>query len=79
MNVLRTFALVGAIAALSASSLGQETPAPAPEPAPPPAAETPAGEEAVSPADPRAPVSNDVFIPTQELAADEAVTFPVDI
>jgi hypothetical protein len=57
----------------------------APPPATPPAATPPAATPpaATPPADvPTAPGAidpNEVFIPTQELGADEQVTFPVDI
>ena len=74
MSPLRT-AVVGALlAGLAASSLGQESAPPAP---PQPAATPPA-----SPAPPAAqrPVADDdEFVPTEELSADEQVTFPVDI
>jgi hypothetical protein len=57
-------------------------PASAPQPpaAPPasePAATPPAGAEASESVPPIE--TDDVFIPTQELGADEQVTFPVDI
>jgi hypothetical protein len=61
-----------------------------PPPAPPAAAEAdddardagaaPAPQQAEPPASrPPAPPGDDVFVPTEELAADEEVTFPVDI
>jgi hypothetical protein len=53
--------------------VGQETATPPPATTPPPA---PAGQP---PAAPRPPVNEDVFVPTEELSADEQVTFPVDI
>jgi hypothetical protein len=46
------------------------------------AAETPAGEtdtEAEPTADEGAPESSEVFIPTEEISEDFAVSFPVDI
>jgi hypothetical protein len=66
------------------ASLGQDAP-PAPAARPPPAATPPppAGQEADGVAAPRAAerpeVDDDEFIPTEELAPDAAVTFPVDI
>jgi hypothetical protein len=93
MSSVRSFTL--AIAALGSvgALLAQDNAAPpapattapppaatAPPPATPPAATPPA---ATPPADvPTAPGAidpNEVFIPTQELGADEQVTFPVDI
>jgi hypothetical protein len=71
MNPIRAAAVSIAFGALSASSVGQETPPPAPAPAP----ET----SAPAPANPRPQVNDEVFIPSEELAADEEVTFPVDI
>jgi hypothetical protein len=44
-------------------------------PASPPAAETEKEGEAKQPAD----VENEVFVPTEELQPDAAITFPVDI
>jgi hypothetical protein len=76
MRWIRTAALVAALGLLSASSVGQErAPAPTPSPTttPPPAT---AGQ---APAAPRPPVKDDEFIPTEEISADEQVTFPVDI
>jgi hypothetical protein len=67
---------------LATASVGQESPqqqpAPAaPAPAPPPAAPAPAAKP---PAEaPKGTVKDDEFIPTQEVQADEEVTFPVDI
>jgi hypothetical protein len=59
----------------TAASVGQEN-APAPPPAPPQAEE---GEPEAPPAAERPDVADDEFIPTEELAPDAAVTFPVDI
>jgi hypothetical protein len=66
---------------LATASVGQESPqqpAPAaPGSAPPPAAPAPAAKP---PAEaPKGAVKDDEFIPTQEVQADEEVTFPVDI
>ena len=52
--------------------------------APPPAEQPPAESEPRRPAPPlegdrRADGAEDVFIPSEELAADEEATFPVDI
>lgn len=60
--------LLGAPVA-SAQDEAAETPA-ATEPPPPAATEPPPEAE---------PEDDDVFIPTEELSADEEVTFPVDI
>jgi hypothetical protein len=51
------------------------TPPPSTPPASPPAAEAEKEGEAKPPAD----VENEVFIPTEELQPDAAITFPVDI
>lgn len=77
----------GLMAWLTASSLGQEparpTP-PAPTPAPAPAARPPVADANKTPPAADAPedaseASNEEFIPTEELAPDAAITFPVDI
>lgn len=60
----------------TAASVGQENPPPRPAPAPP--AEAEAEPEAPPPAE-RPDAADDEFIPTEELAPDAAVTFPVDI
>lgn len=70
----------------AAASLGQENaPPPAPE-APPPAAQPPSPattepeeKSEAPPAGERQEVEDDEFVPTEELAPDAAVTFPVDI
>lgn len=59
----------------TAASVGQEN-APAPPPAPPPAE---AEAEPEAPPAAERPDVDDEFIPTEELAPDAAVTFPVDI
>jgi hypothetical protein len=82
MNTIRTAALVAALATASASSLGQENTAPPPaSTAPPPASTAPPATEtpAPPPTEERGVVKDGEFIPTQELSADEEVTFPVDI
>jgi len=74
MNTIRTSAGLVALTLLAAVALGQdadETPAPRD---PPPAA----GEPRPSPAAGQSE-ADDVFIPTEEIPADEEVTFPVDI
>jgi hypothetical protein len=74
MRWIRTATLVAALGALSASSVGQESAAPPPRPTTTPPT-TP-----VPPAAAPRPVPDDKeFIPTEELSADEQVTFPVDI
>jgi hypothetical protein len=72
-------------AALIGGAVEAQAPAPQdPAPADPPAPQQPppAGQPQTPPAQggPRRPAGNtDVFIPTEEIAADEEVTFPVDI
>ena len=88
MRVIRTSAVLVVLGMLATASVGQESkPAGAPAPAPaapsadkPPAATPPAASTTAPPAKPPAgAVNGDEFIPTQELQADEEVTFPVDI
>ena len=84
MKLLRVVCLAVAISAVSAASIGQEKP---PAPPPQPAQQTPGGQsrEAASaptpapPAAERGRVKDEEFIPTEELSADEEVTFPIDI
>ena len=88
MNPYRVSAVLIVFAALSASSVvGQENPRPqtpaqtspaTPAPATPaPATPAPAvpGPEAAAPGT----VNDEVFIPSEEISADEEVTFPVGI
>jgi hypothetical protein len=89
MRRIETVALGFAAAALVAASvlLAQEPPAPAqapPEVSAPPAATAPEAAPPPAPAaDEPAPApggaSDDEFVPSQELNADDQVTFPVDI
>jgi hypothetical protein len=90
MKVIRTSAVLVVLGMLATASVGQESkppgaPAPAPAPAAPsadktPAPAPPAASTTAPPAKPPAGAgSGDEFIPTQELQADEEVTFPVDI
>lgn len=73
MNWSRTLLALLALMALSVSSVGQESAAPEDEPVPAaPPAETPA-----PPAE--APRLDELFIPSEEIGADEEVTFPVSI
>jgi hypothetical protein len=69
MNKLVLTGIAAALTALSIGVVAQQAPQPPPRedarPAPP-AEDADAG-------------TDDVFIPTEELAADEEVTFPVDI
>jgi len=65
MHLIRTFLALAALMALSMSSVGQDTEAPEEEAAPPPAPDTRPLDE--------------IFIPSEEIAADEEVTFPVNI
>jgi hypothetical protein len=88
MRWLRLTVPAVALAAWLASSGAQQPPAGSPPrtppagtppastpPASPPAAEAEKEGEAKPPAD----VENEVFIPTEELQPDAAITFPVDI
>jgi ribosomal protein L12E/L44/L45/RPP1/RPP2 len=77
MNWIRITALIAALGAWSVLSIAQQ-PA-APPAATPPAATPPPATAGQPPAAARAPVNDDEFIPSQELQADEQVTFPVDI
>jgi hypothetical protein len=79
-NVLKTMALL----AWSAVSFGQQQGAPPPEPPPAPRTETPAPpaaerEEATPPPRDGGNADEREFIPTEELAPDAAITFPVNI
>ncbi len=72
---LRLAVPAGVLAAWLAASFGQQqTPPPA---APRPPAENAEADDTAAP--PAADEEDDVFIPTEELAPDAAVTFPVDI
>ena len=91
----RLLTAFGLMAWLTASSLGQEstrpnppgsTPTPTPAPTAPttPAARPPAADSNKTPPAAQAPAdssnaSSEEFIPTEELAPDAAITFPVDI
>ena len=80
MNWNRTLLALLALMALSVSSVGQESAAPEDEavPAAPPA-ETPA-PPAETPPLPAEPLRLDeLFIPSEEIGADEEVIFPVSI
>lgn len=70
MDVYRTALAIMLLAVASASSVGQEAGEEA-EPQPPPPAES------APPPDTR-PL-DEIFIPSEEIAADEEVIFPVDI
>jgi hypothetical protein len=85
--VIRTSAVLIALALLATASVGQENPPPPPA-APPPAPATPPADKPPAAAPPAAGAEvppatgvmrGDEFIPTQELQADEEATFPVDI
>jgi hypothetical protein len=65
--------------AISTTTIAQDAP-PAEQGDAPPQAEPPAAS--APPSTPPAPgtrASEDVFVPTEEIAADEEITFPVDI
>ncbi len=67
MKSTRIFLALAAMGAFSVVSVGQEEPAP----------EEDAATEPVPPPDTR-PL-DEIFIPSEEIAADEEVTFPVNI
>jgi hypothetical protein len=76
------FGLIVAACAAANVAVAQEAPPAATPPttAPaPPAVPPAAGSQAQAPAQPRGPIDDGEFVPSQELSADEAVTFPVDI
>jgi hypothetical protein len=76
-------AALAGVGALLAQDNSPAAPAPAQPPpaagAPPAAAPPPSSAEAPAPTGPGENVDDEVFIPTQELNADDQVTFPVDI
>ncbi len=74
MHVLRTLLALLALMALSFSSVGQDTGAPEDEATP--AEATPAE---APPAPPDTRPLDEIFIPSEEIAADEEVIFPVNI
>ena len=67
MHVIRTLLALATLMALSLSSVGQDTEAPEDEAAAPP------------PPPPDTRPLDEIFIPSEEIAADEEVTFPVNI
>lgn len=75
----RMVAVIGMLAFVGGAATGQQSE----PPAGPPAAEQPPATQTPPPAPrdgSRRPAADaDVFIPTEELSADEEVTFPVDI
>ena len=71
MAAVRTALAILIFTTLSFSSVGQEAEPEAEEQAPPPA------ESAPQPPDTR-PL-DEIFIPSQEIAADEEIVFPVNI
>jgi hypothetical protein len=89
MKTIRMALLAAGLGTLAAASVGQESAPPAQSPP----ASQPAAPSADKPAEPasngsaqqqpaaqpRGVVREDEFIPTQEVQADEEVTFPVDI
>jgi hypothetical protein len=79
MRRLNSLLLAAVAAAPLAASAQQGAPAQPPAPAgqTPPAAPPPSASQP-APA-PSAGGKDDEFVPTQQLSADEAVTFPVDI
>ncbi len=74
MHVLRTLLALLALMALSFSSVGQDTGAPEDEATP--AEATPAE---APPAPPDTRPLDEIFIPSEEIGADEEVIFPVNI
>jgi hypothetical protein len=88
MRSMKVAALVIAFSTWLAASVAQQAPPPAerPPPAAPPASRPPpAAPPAPAPAEegeaetPPAGEPEEVFVPTEELQPDAAVTFPVDI
>ena len=87
MRLLRSAVPAVALAVWLAVSFAQEPPAaPEPQPAPADEAPPPAAREPAPPGEQEEPdtpaagdEADDVFIPTEELQPDAAVTFPVDI
>ncbi len=84
MRWLRVVVPAAALAAWLAASFAQQAPPPAstppastPPPARPPAA--PPAKEDEAPTAPSDEAAKEVFIPTEELQPDAAITFPVDI
>ena len=77
-NVFLTLAAVGVVGVLVAQENAAPPATPAPPASPPVAREPPAPQPVEAPELP-GDESDDTFIPTQELGADEQVTFPVDI
>jgi len=75
MHWIRTLLALLALMALSLSAPGQED-ADAPETDAP---ETDAPETEASPAPPDTRPLDEIFTPSEEIAADEEVTFPVNI
>ena len=76
MQVLRRVVAILPLLALSWSLNGQETEAPDTEAAP---AEAPPAASAEAPPAPDTRPLDEIFIPSQEIGADEEVTFPVNI
>jgi hypothetical protein len=59
-----------------------QVPAPPPaaeQPGPPPAERTEPAPTNPPPGSPRPPAADEGFVPSEELGADEEVTFPIDI
>lgn len=84
MEPIRRSTMLLVLALGAAAPFAQEAPdeagdPPAPAEAPEPAAEDDAGPAGAGGRDVPARPDDDVFVPTEELDADEEVTFPVDI
>lgn len=80
MNWSRALLALLALMALSVSSLGQESAAPEDEPVPAaPPAETPVPSAETPPPPAETLRLDELFIPSEEIAADEEVIFPVSI
>ena len=79
MSALRNLYVLVVLSGLTAGSAAQDA---GQEQPPAPARDEPAAEPASPPAEEESPpstASEDEFIPTEEVLADEEVTFPVDI
>ncbi|MEE8237207.1 MAG: hypothetical protein V3S67_02730 [Gammaproteobacteria bacterium] len=79
MHVLRTLLALLALMALSFSSVGQDTGAPEDEATPAEATPAEATPAEAPPAPPDTRPLDEIFIPSEEIAADEEVIFPVNI
>lgn len=79
-RLLRAAVAAGVLAVLALGQSGRaQDDAPPPESPPAEAAEPAQAETPEQAARPRRDAEDDVFVPTEEIAADEEIVFPVDI